>query len=223
MHEATTKQSTAEVYEAMGISMDDPPKKGKARRGQRGNRGARSEKRATASAKKAASAASSGSTPLTLFGEYSAARQVVAQVMEETTSSSNDGSDDDVKYHAQGTMCVRCLENGYRTPAQMNGYTGAVLCLACTHQFFDPNKLDAACAPGRVVVVDASFPEPPPPPEKEAPRNWKEDEESFGSDYEPKPVLSPAQLHKELGLDFEEKKTLLKSKADVAMLMMSKQ
>ena len=120
-------------------------------------------------------------------------------------------------------MCTRCQENGFRTPAQINGYTGAVLCLACTHQFFDPNKLDAACAPGRVLVVDANFPEVPLPPEREAPRNWQDDEESFDSNYEPKPVLTPAELHRELGLDFDERDTLLNSKANVAMLLQSMQ
>lgn len=155
LHEATTKQSTADLQEAMGISIDVTLKKRKTRRGKTGNRENRSERHAPKAA------ASSGSAPVSIIEESAAARRRVwpvgvRQKLGDSTSSSNEESNGEIEWYGIGTKCTRCMENGFNTPARMNGYTGLVLCLACTKQFFDPNKLDANCAPGRVIAVDAN-------------------------------------------------------------------
>lgn len=115
------------------------------------------------------------------------------------------------------------MEHGFNTPAQMNGYPGQLLCLACTRLFSDPNKPNANFAPGRAFAVDANYPELAPEPVRDPPRHWRDDESSPGSDYEPKPEISPEQLHHELGLHFKVKDTLRTSKADIVALVKSKQ
>ena len=78
------------------------------------------------------------------------------------------------------------MEHGIDTPASLCGYTGVVLCLACTQKFYDPVMKDRHNAPGRVMLVRPELNEFP---------NFSDDGISFDEDYVPKPFLDPEKLH----------------------------
>ena len=87
----------------------------------------------------------------------------------------------------------------------MNGYTGLLLCLTCTNQLFDPNKLDANCAPGIVIAVDAAYSVISQKPLVNYFPHWRDDEFLFGSDYKAEREMSYIQFHSKLRLDFDVK------------------
>ena len=134
LHESATMQSVAGLQEAMGATASNLPKFEKARRGKRGDTAIRRQALAVAAAEKAAAAGDTGNASSSKVVSPQLVSHDVPRDEESSSSSENEGRGK-VRYHSQGTKCARCMENGINTPASLCGYTGAVLCLACTQQF----------------------------------------------------------------------------------------